>query len=213
MIIKDAIGKIIKTVTGSTLKEQNVINPEKVILLGDSTMNQVAVNMINLHKYNVTDMTLYGGVISNADSSWNALTPTQKSSYDFIIVQYGLNDCRYSEFGDPSTVVISHYQNFINDLSTGKKSTCKIVVSTMTPAKAHEDANWYSIWKALNTAIQGQGTTPILGTQIVNTNNTSMLNDGADNLVAPYDSGDHIHPNASGCSVITQNYVQIIDSN
>jgi len=191
----------------------------KGLISGDSTIaaylgqNSVASYLVNSKDISlgntIVDIAVPGHTITQQKTAWTALS--DKNTYDYIIIQIGLNDIGYTE---TNTVVINRLQDYINTINLGKKATCKIVLGTMIPAKQRfidfygvtNGTITYNQWKALNNAILGFGAIPITGIDVVQNNHTVLLNDGIDNLAGTYDTGDYIHENNKGREIIGNEY-------
>lgn len=121
-----------------------------------------------------------------------------KLEYDYIVIQVGLNDLNGS---NPQTP-ITNYQNLVNEVRSGIKSTAKIIVCCMLPCRQRfidlNIVNGQTNWEALNNAIM----TTITNVDARVDSHLAILDDGTSNLKAMYDSGDHIHENDEGAKVI-----------
>jgi hypothetical protein len=127
-------------------------------------------------------------------AAWTA--DTSKATYDWILVCVGLNDA--VEYAESSATAMARYQTLIDTINAGKKATSKIIVATMTPARARfiallggtNGATAYTKWLAMNTAIMAT----VTGVDYRIDSHTAAMNDGSGNLRFADDYGDGIHP-------------------
>lgn len=139
--------------------------------------------------------------INQQKTAWNALSSAIKSSHDVVVVQVGLNDLDPTE---AASAAIARLQLLIDTLNADV--TCPVFVSQLTPCRARLITQYgatdgpvaYQKWLDINSAIAGIGATPITGVDGRITSHVALMNDGAGNLAAGYDSGDGIHPNNAG---------------
>jgi hypothetical protein len=181
----------------------------KVLFVG----NSILVPVYNLfvadgEPYECTSTAFAGASIEQQHEAWNALSSSQKQSFDFILLEVGINNL-YSG----ATNFISAYQNFVNSVNAGKKPGCIIIAATLTPSKGSPNVN-FNNWLAMNEAIRGEGDQPITGIDIVMTTNTTGLDLDHDYyLDATYDRGDAIHPNSAGQLIIKNNFLYVLGQN
>jgi hypothetical protein len=187
-------------------------NSPNVCVVGDSTALTVYTYLVATGLYNVTTIAVEGVGSAYEDASWNnpaVLSSATKLSFDYVIVQNGLNDIvQVDDLSDAN--VFNYYQTLINDIQRDTKASCKVIASTMTPnrkqientwgAGSAKDASAYRRWQALNEAIKGNSGSwypAITGIDVINPNNTIDLNDTSDNLQTIYQrgGGDYVHPN------------------
>jgi hypothetical protein len=139
--------------------------------------------------------------LANQTTAYNASIYPGLSSIKAVIIEAGINNVNA---GSPAATVISDYQTFVN-LAHSKNPSAKVVCTKLTPDKQYSDTlstGYYTVWQTVNTAITGGGGTPITGCDAVVSTPSDTLNDGAGNLAAAYDSGDHIHPNYDGRQIL-----------
>jgi hypothetical protein len=155
--------------------------------------------------YSVTSIAVPGNTIAQQKTAY--LATSNRATFDYTIVQVGLNDLNPAE---AASVAIARLQDLIDTINSNKKTGSLVIVSTMTPAKqrlidvygATNGAISYQKWLDMNAAIKGEGATPITGASLRISNHTTYLNDGAGNLDAAYDLGDHIHENNAARQII-----------
>jgi parallel beta-helix repeat protein len=171
--------------------------------IGNSTMVPIYNKFVSdAEPYIMTNLAVSGHYINQQLSAWNALSTAQKQSFDYILLQIGLNDC----VANDSNTTAAAYQNLVDAIVSSKKASCKIIAATLTPAKGStvDDDKWL----AINRAIRGEGSNAISGIDIIMTSNTTSLDANGDMIMdAAYNSGDNIHPNTAGQAVIKNNWV------
>jgi lysophospholipase L1-like esterase len=198
----------------------NATTPNRGLILGDSTMADDSLwdsvsSMLVLPKdiatgNTINDVSSSGSTLAGQKSQWVALS--DKLTYDYIIVQIGLNDLGTE--AEAVATVIARYQDLITTINTGRKAGSKLIIGTMTPCKQrftdiYSPTNGviaYDKWLALNEAIRGNGSSPITGVDARVDKHTQSLNDGFDNLAISYDVGDRIHPNNTGRKIYADAY-------
>jgi hypothetical protein len=117
----------------------------------------------------------------------------------------GLNDAGASAY-------ITNYQTLVDAINAAKKTGCKLICHTMTPADPALVNP--TKWANLNTAIMNGGATPITGVDIRSNQSTlDMDSDSNMYLDAAYDSGDGLHPNDAGDALIKANFLEILNAN
>ncbi|HWJ25261.1 MAG TPA: SGNH/GDSL hydrolase family protein, partial [Flavisolibacter sp.] len=193
-----------------SIKDRTV---SKGYIAGNSTIADLPPGAVDANSYNgihryviskadsavgrtIINNAIAGITIHQQDSVW--LADANKSTYDWIIVEIGLNDLIYTE---SAATALARYQTFIDDINLYKKPGAKVIVSTMTPCKQrlldlYGSTNGlisYQKWLDMNDAISGAATNRITGVDYRVTNHTLALNDGNDNLKPIYDIGDHVH--------------------
>lgn len=150
-----------------------------------------------------------GNTITQQKDAWLALS--DKTSYDYVIVQIGLNDVGFTE---TDAAVIARLQDYIDTINLGKKTDCKIIIGSMNPAKQRwidsfgeiDGATSQAQWFAINQSIMGFGSNPITGVDLRQNTHTIKLNDGLGNLAGIYDMGDYIHENNLARQIIAGQY-------
>ena len=181
------------------------------VILGDSTIaayaGQVGVETYLRDPANtqagstVTSLAVPGETIDQQKARWVA--DANKATYDWVIVQVGLNDVVDDTVAAP--VAINKLQVLVDTINAGKKAGAKVIICTMVPAKSRffsllgstNGATAYARWASINAAISG-GASAVTGVDLRISSHTARLNDGAGNLMAPYDTGDGIHTTNSG---------------
>ncbi len=185
------------------------------IAIGDSTVatyaggtevaNYVLSGADHFRTHGITTIAVPGHTIAQQKTVWQSTTGRDKA--DWVIIQVGLNDM------DPSVSTtagkIAEYQDLV-DTVRSDNATCKIIVATMTPAYERwpviswNQAQAQARWVALNDAIKGLGSTPILRVDArVSSHTTSLSYNVSGNaaLAPAYDTGDKIHTNNAGRTI------------
>jgi len=198
--------------TISESKNQNT--KKKFLISGDSTIaayacrsSSIASELFTTNEvdqgFSAQNIAVPGHTINQQLASWNALV--NKSTFDVVIVQIGLNDVEQN-----INTVLSNYQNYINKIRSDIRTDAEIWISCMLPAKkAYLDVNKpqaYENWKTLNTAIM----TTINNVDKRNNYHVTLLGDGDDNLATQYNCGDNIHENQAGADVIITGFRSMI---
>lgn len=178
----------------------------KAYAIGDSTIAAYAggtavIDLVGTvrTKQNVA---VPGHTIAQQLSAWNALTIVP-SSVGWVGIQIGLNDLDPAE---AASVAIARLQNLVNKVRADIGERRIILLSQMIPCRQrlidiYGSTNGpiaHQKWVAMNAAIAGIGPSPITGVNVRVTSHVALLDDGAGNLKATYDTGDHIHPNTAG---------------
>lgn len=183
------------------------------LVSGDSTiasyLGQTAVSNLMLKPIDIVDgatinsIAVPGDTIDNQKARWTT-DVADKLSYDYIIVQIGLNDV----VADEPEEIIQRYQDYIDVLNATKRSDAIIIAGAMNPARARleEFPSGYSNFLALNEAIMGGGSTPITGVDYRIDTHFVALKDSEGNLAQFFDMGDFIHENNAGRALIAEGY-------
>lgn len=191
---------------------------KKILISGDSTITSqacrstsVASKLFNIRDiyngYSATNIALGGHTINQQKKIWDELP--NKTDFDIIIVQVGLNDMNTAI----ETTLVS-YQAYIDAINSSKKAEAKVYISCMIPAKQRwidlRWANGQHNWVKLNQAIMGGGSKPITGVNKRNDYHVLLLADEHGNLSSAYDCGDHIHENQDGADIIIKGFRKMI---
>jgi len=203
---------------------------KRVVISGDSTLAAFAcrTDTIASHLFTSDEQTdgktavniaVPGHTINQQLATWNTLSYAVKKSFDFIIIQIGLNDI----YNTAITQCISNLQNYVNTVNSSKKTGAKIILSCMLPCKQR----WIALntpgfdpylqndpvvtqqnWIDLNKSIMNQNTSlpNITGVDFRNNYHVSLMDDGNGNLKPAYDCGDYIHENQAGADIIIQGF-------
>lgn len=209
---RDAVGAALQSRSGAApyLAATPTVAGTTAYALGDSTISAYGgqPNVIDLMSTsrNRDDVAAPGNSIAQQKSAWLART-IDAALVGWVVVQVGLNDMNP---GSGTTAgKIAELQDLI-DTIRADVGAAPILVSKMSPARQR----WINLygatdgplaqqrWVDVNEAIAGQGTAPITGVQGRVTSHLPVLDDGAGNLAAAYDTGDGIHPNAAARQVI-----------
>jgi len=196
----------------------NISISSKGLLIGDSTIAAYAggdgIETFLLEPADtfqgstILNQAVPGNTIDQQLTIYNA--DSNKATYDWIIVQIGLNDILPTS--ETAATVIARYQNLINTIYATKKASAKIIVSTMLPCKqrfidlvgAVDGALAQQKWVDINNAIMGGGANPVINVDFRNNDHVLPLSDGNGNIAKNYNvaSGDNIHENNNGRMVI-----------
>lgn len=193
----------------------------KGLLSGDSTLaawaGQNAVASYLISNIDITqgssliDISVGGQTILQQKAIWDARS--DKNTFDYVIVQVGHND-----LADPISTIIGRLQSYVDSINSTKKSTCKVIVGTLTPARKRYDLDvpsglGYNNWLALNNAIMGVGSTIITGVYFRTNIHTLSIQDFDTvesningRLARIYDTGDGIHENNDARIIIANSY-------
>lgn len=155
--------------------------------------------------YTTTNLAQGSHTILNQKAAW--LADPNKSTYDWVVVEIGLNDLNPAE---AASVALVRYQDLVDTILSGIKWSARVVTATMTPCKADliniygagPGAVAYTKWLDMNEAISGAGALAIVGMMASVSEHTDALNDGAGNLDPLYDLGDGIHENDAAREII-----------
>lgn len=209
------IGRVLTTEELAAAEQWCAIGPQRVVaVVGDSTVASY-LGYPALPSYLNIDQRLVAvpaDTISQQKTRWTARS--DKSAYEAVIVQVGLNDLNPAE---ASSVAIARLQDLVNTINLDV--TCPIYISTMIPCLARlvtiyagSAGTAYAKWQAMNEAISGGGATPITGVDYRISGHETSMNDGAGNLLAAYDSGDGIHPNDAGRMINSRSWFNSLQS-
>lgn len=146
---------------------------------------------------------------------WDALTNEQKQSFDYILNLNGNNIISYLS---PIATSSEKYQTLMNNLIEDKRSDCKIICGTLTPAQSAyvaiypgKDAEILANRQAMNEAIKGLGDNSVTGQDLLITSQTTDMDDGAYSLKQIYQiPADTLHPNEAGRQVIATAFLTAI---
>lgn len=144
-----------------------------------------------------------GNTIAQQKAAWQALSAPVKQSLQAVFIQIGLNDMTASE---AASAAISRIQDLVATVRADVSATCKVYISKMIPCRqrfmdlfgATDGPISQQKWTDVNDAISGIGSFAITNVDGRITAHVPLMGDGAGNLAAPYDTGDHIHPNDAG---------------
>lgn len=152
--------------------------------------------------YELRSLATPGDLIADQMDAWNMIS--DKSVYDYVIIMVGLNDIWTG--GASATAKIAEYQALINRIKDTGRPGVDIIVATMTPANAKWVAEghpeWQSTWQAMNAGTM----TEILGVVGRVDSHTAKMADGSGNLLPQYNSGDGIHINDAGATVVAEEW-------
>jgi lysophospholipase L1-like esterase len=201
---------------------QKSLTSSKGLLIGDSIMVETAATPVigSMDSYLLTNsdsllgttcynQSVAGQGIAEQKAIW--VSDANKATYDWIIIQVGINNLVTPS--EAATEVIADYQDFVDTINAGKKSTCALLASTLSPDYSvlvdllgnTAGAAAYQKWLDVNEAIGGGGSTPVTGVHVHITEISDALNDGNGNLAYKY-SYDGIHPNEAGRKVMAGIY-------
>ncbi len=140
----------------------------------------------------ILSLAVPGYTIDNEQSVWDSSFIKGRSSVKCVIMQVGANNILINN--ESSSTIITKYNALIADVNAANP-TAKIILGQLTPFRAAMTGAQYTVWQAVNAAISG-GT--ITGSNIIARPVWTVLNDGSDNLVSTYNSGDNVHPISTG---------------
>lgn len=167
-----------------------------VCIIGDSTV----INhyyYLPQHKYSrITSLATSGETISMQKARWSALSQAKKQSFDYVIVQVGINDAKIGG----TTVVVAAYQDLINTINSETKADVRVIGCAMTPIREAFEGAGYAGWLYLNNAIM-QISNSISGLWASCDSYNDIIGDENDYLLVAYDDGTHFHPNAAGNNI------------
>lgn len=181
----------------------------KVCLIGDSTMGTISAYLFPQTKAIITDLSIAGGSTGGQVIQWITLSSAQKLAFDYVLIQIGLNDL--GTLAKTAAVLIPEIQELFDLVKSEISSTCKIISSTMTPARASLGETAYPHWVTVNEAYKGQGASPFIA-DLYCSYHTTKLSDGNGNLSATYDDGSHIHATLPGREVCADAYREVINA-
>lgn len=199
---------LLKLYSGSTLvwEPGTPVVTLNMAVIGDSTISDFSGTAISalIAGITPTDIAAAGETIGQQKNRWDALT---QHVFEAVVMEIGLNNITASGSG---AAAITALQELVDQVRLDSGAYCKIYVAKMLPCKqrwidlfgAPGGATAQAQWVAINDAIAGAGATPITGVDGRITSHVPLLDDGAGNLAAAYDSGDHIHENNAGRTII-----------
>jgi hypothetical protein len=153
----------------------------------------------------VSQLAVPGHTIAQQLTAWNGYK--YKKNVKWVITQIGLNDLNPAE---SAATALLRYQQLIDSIKININTNCKLIVSAMNPCKqrlidVYGSTNGpisYQKWLDMNDAIMGNGPNAIINVNYRINEHVALLNDGSGNLKAIYDTGDHIHPNDAGRTIV-----------
>lgn len=194
------------------------------LIMGDSTIAAyLGQSGIDAFLYTGADAVSGSAIYNQAVPGQNAqqqkavwVADTNKTRYDWIIIQIGLNDINPAV---TSASIIASIQDLVDTIIQGKKPSAIIIMSAMLLCKAR----WVSTWGAVDgeTAYQQQLTVnnAIMGVGggIYNVDyrvnkHVNMLSDVNGYLTANYNLGDGIHENEAGRKIIAAGWRHILNN-
>ena len=166
------------------------------LLIGDS----IAANLFNdatskatLEASNrlVATQAVSGETISQQLTRWNANVLKGRRELTWVVLEVQVNDIIA---GTAAATILADLAAFRANI-TAANPFCKVVQTLPTPCRAYSgmSAGDYTIWQAVVA-----GLLTVVETNVVVCPAIATLNDGSDNLAASRNSGDGLHPNATG---------------
>ncbi len=166
----------------------------------------------------ITNLAVAGTTLINALAYWNSLSTDRKAAFDYVFIAGCFNSLA------PATSSITAYmtaaQNLVNQINLDKKSSCRVIMSTLVPVRQYlidtyggvNGALMYTQWLAVNQALQGSGGTPITNVYGCAYEHTDYLNDGTGTMQSIYwaTGSDKLHPNIAGEDVIADSWVTFL---
>jgi lysophospholipase L1-like esterase len=199
-----------------------VYNGGAAISVGDSTIaaylgQNSVLSYVTTSKAKVV-LASPGNTIAQQLATWNL--NTYKPDAAWVTVQVGLNDLDPLE---AATTALTRLQGLITQIRADVPAECKIVIAQMTPCRqrlidiygATNGPIAYQKWLDMNTAIAGNGATPITGVDGRVTAHVALLNDGSGNLASAYEitgTVDHIHENNAGRQIVATAWSDVLTS-
>ena len=216
-------GRVYQFILTDKVEDSNVLNAEQYInskmlaytaatrtanAIGDSTIvaylgqNDVMFYIDSAFTENTNAVA--GHTIAQQQTAW--LASTTRGDPEWAVIQIGLNNL------DPSTATatsIAALQAFTNAV-VATTARARVLIAQMIPCRqrliylygAINGPIAYQKWLDMNDAIAGNGASPITGVDGRITAHVALLNDGAGNLAAAYDTGDGVHENNAGREII-----------
>lgn len=206
-------------------------NGLNVLITGDSTMaafacrsTSIAQNLFTSQEQllgkSAFNIAVGGNTINQQLTIYNNLNESLKKTFDFVLVQVGLNDCVTGN----STQAINDLQNYVNVINSSKKTGAKIILSCMLPCKyrwtylnssgilPNNPTLSQQVWIDMNKAIMNQNSSlaNIIGVDYRNNYHVLLMDDGNGNLKTELDCGDYIHENQLGAEIMITGYRNII---
>ena len=211
-----------RALTGGELKsvenyllERNLPDYQaKFLVSGDSTVAAyLGYNSVSSYlstPLTVHDIAVPGDTIADQKADFDALPYLDYARFNKVVVQIGLNDVSAASASSKITAL----QGYVDDIRAKIQPQSKITISKMTPAKQRwidlfgstDGATAQTCWTDINEAIAGNGATPITNVDYRASNHATLLDDGAGNLAAAYDHGDHIHENNAGRQIVAASW-------
>jgi len=161
------------------------------------------------YNYNITSLATSGDLIANQQSAWDALSTTQKSEFEYVIVTVGMNDITLDGVNRYSTT-LTNYQALVTSIGNDAPSAF-IICYQLTPARGASSmsaSEYTNAWVPFNTWMNGT----LTGANLVSAKNKDDLKDGSDNLDATYDPGDGLNPNDAGHALMYTNFIEDMES-
>jgi len=200
--VKDALLRV-----GVNYSLAPLITSTKVYSLGDSTVADYSgfvglVDLVSTVRI-IVDIADPGDTIAQQKTLWLAQT-IDPALVGWVIVQVGLNDLNPADGSTASK--IAALQDLIDTIRSEIGADKKLLIGKMLPCKQRLIDIYGAVdglvsqqrWVDVNAAIAGEGASPITGVDGRITAHVPLLDDGAGNLAAAYNTGDNIHPNLAG---------------
>jgi hypothetical protein len=156
----------------------------------------------------ITDLSIAGGNTAGQKSGWLALTEAARLQFDYVVIQIGLNDLAIG--GMTAAQLIAAVTDLFSTVRGDIKSTCKIISSTMTPARGSIGDAAYAHWLTVNEAYRGEGASAFDG-DFFASYHTTKLDDGDGYLSEAYDDGSGVHATLPGREICADDYREFID--
>jgi hypothetical protein len=159
--------------------------------------------------HNCVNLAHAGDFINYQQALWNSQSVSTKLTYDWVLIEVGLNDVNQRPDTETAAAVLARYQALVDTIRASVRPGCTILGCTFLPEKGYIKmlfpASWDTLvfpkWRAINEGIRGIGATPVTGLDGVVYEHTTALADADDNLDLPYDCGDKHHINNAGRSL------------
>lgn len=183
------------------------------LLFGDSIVANVfadAPSVVTLTAGGllVANQAVSGHTISQQETAWNSNYLKGRRECTWGIVQVGINDIIN---GVSLATMTAAHTALVNNIITANP-LMKLILSLCAPARtaAAMSGAEFIVWGGFNAYLLAY---PTAETNIViNSGATAALDDGTGALNAGDDSGDHLHPNATGSGKQSTSWRASLDS-
>lgn len=135
-----------------------------------------------------------GGAFADQLTTWQGSAMRANASVVAVLIQLGHNDV---DTALSEATITTNAQALVNDI-VAQNPNAKIIISKITPARAHWTAAKQAVWAAVNDDIAGTGGTPITGVHARATAHVATMGDANFALQERSENADHRHPNYWG---------------
>lgn len=174
----------------------------KVCIIGDSTVLN-HYYYLPQHRYaRITSLAVSGETCVLQKARWEALSEAVRASFDYVVVQVGINDT-------DEVTILALYQDLINTIKGDISTSCKIIGCAMSPIRGGVVAEAYTRWLLLNDAIM-QRINPIGNLNAWVESYNLIIGDVDGYLLPEYDDGTHFHPTLAGRNIVCQEIATVL---